>query len=87
MKKIGTQTFKLDNPVTIFETASIVGKKEADGPLAKYFDVCLQDEFFGEKTWEKAILENVKASTGIRYHDETADEDYILVTIEGDLTE
>ena len=48
MKKIGTQTFKLDNPVTIFETASIVGKKEADGPLAKYFDVCLQDEFFGE---------------------------------------
>lgn len=35
----------------------------------------------------KAILENVKASTGIRYHDEKTDEDYILVTIEGDLTE
>lgn len=35
----------------------------------------------------KAVLENVKASTGIRYHDETTDEDYILVTIEGDLTE
>lgn len=60
MKKIGTQTFKLDNPVTIFETASIVGKKEADGPLAKYFDVCLQDEFFGEKTWEKAESKMLK---------------------------
>lgn len=28
MKKIGSQTFKLDNPVTILETASIVGKKK-----------------------------------------------------------
>ena len=45
MKKIGTQTYKLDNPVTILATSSIVGKKESDGPLAKYFDVCLEDEF------------------------------------------
>ena len=49
MKKIGSQTFKLNNPVTILETSSIVGKKEAAGPLAKFFDVCLEDEFFGEK--------------------------------------
>ena len=31
------------------------------------------------------ILDNVTASTGVRYHDETEDKDYILVTIEGDL--
>lgn len=62
MKKIGTQTFKLDNPVTILDTASIVGKKEADGPMAKYFDVCLEDEFFGEKTWEKAESKIIKSA-------------------------
>ena len=48
MKKLGSQSFKLDNPVTILEVASIVGKKEAAGPLAKYFDQCLEDEFWGE---------------------------------------
>lgn len=85
MKKIGTQTFKLDNPVTIFETASIVGKKEADGPFAKYFDVCLQDEFFGEKTWEKAESKMIKFAieTVIRKSNiAVSDIDYLLA---GDL--
>lgn len=54
MKKIGNQTIMLDNAPYIIETSSIVGPKEAEGPLAKYFDQCLEDEFWGEKTWEKA---------------------------------
>ena len=54
MEKIGLQTIKFNNPITILETASIVGPKEANGPIAKYFDQCLEDEFYGEKTWEKA---------------------------------
>ena len=37
MKKLGNQTLKLDNPPTILDTASIVGPKESDGPLAQYF--------------------------------------------------
>ena len=65
MKKLGNQTLKLDHPPTILNTASIVGPKESDGPLAQYFDKCLDDEFWGEKTWEKAeskiIKENVNA--------------------------
>ena len=54
MKKLGSQSVKFDNPVNILETASIVGPKEAEGPLAPYFDKCLENEFWGEKTWEKA---------------------------------
>ncbi len=65
MKRIGTQSIMFDNPPTILETSSIVGPKESQGPLAKYFDQCLEDEFWGEKTWEKAeskiIKENVNA--------------------------
>ena len=54
MKKIGSQSIKFDNKISILETASIVGPKEAEGPMAEYFDKCLEDEFWGEKTWEKA---------------------------------
>ncbi len=65
MKRVGTQTITFDNPPTILETSSIVGPKESQGPLAKYFDQCLDDEFWGEKTWEKAeskiIKENVNS--------------------------
>ncbi len=60
MKRLGTQTIQFDNPPTILETASIVGPKEGQGPLAKYFDQCLEDEFWGEKTWEKAESKIIK---------------------------
>lgn len=45
---------------TILQTATIVGPKEAEGPLAKYFDQCLEDEFWGEKSWEKAESKIIK---------------------------
>lgn len=60
MEKLGKQTIKFTNPPTILDTASIVGPKEAEGPLAKYFDKCLEDEFWGEKTWEKAESKIIK---------------------------
>ena len=60
MKKIGKQTIKFDNPPTITECSSIVGPKESQGALAKYFDQTLDDEFWGEKTWEKAESKIIK---------------------------
>ena len=65
MQKIGKQTIKFDTPPTILETASIVGPKESNGPLAKYFDQCLQDEFWGEKTWEKAESKIIKETCNL----------------------
>lgn len=52
--KIGKQTIKLENTPKILETSNIVGKKEMEGPLSSYFDAYTDDEFFGEKTFEKA---------------------------------
>ena len=60
MKKLGKQTIKFDNPPSILDCASIVGPKEAQGPLCKYFDQTLDDEFWGEKTWEKAESKIIK---------------------------
>ena len=53
MQKLGKQTIQFDHPPTILNTATIVGPKEADGPLAKYFDKCLEDEMWGEKVGKK----------------------------------
>ena len=65
MEKIGEQTIKFNNPPTILSTASIVGPKESNGPMAKYFDQCINDEFWGEKTWEKAESKFIKETVSM----------------------
>lgn len=65
MKKIGKQTISFDAPPVIIGTASIVGPKEAEGPMAKYFDKCLEDEFWGEKSWEKAESKIIKETVNL----------------------
>jgi stage V sporulation protein AD len=51
-KRIGSRTVKLENGPVIISTSSIVGPKEAQGPLKDYFDIKLDDDLFGEKSWE-----------------------------------
>ena len=60
MNKLGKHTLQLTTPPTILETAAIVGPKESNGPLAEYFDKCIEDEFWGEDSWEKAESKFVK---------------------------
>lgn len=54
MKRIGSQTVKLSNPPSIIGTASIVGPKEGDGPLKNYFDMILEDDLWGQESFEKS---------------------------------
>ena len=65
LERLGKQTIKFNNPPSILECASIVGPKEAEGPLAKYFDQTLEDEFWGEKTWEKAESKIIKETVNM----------------------
>ena len=53
-KHLGGQTVFFANPPSVIGYASIVGKKEGEGPLADSFDYINNDTTFGEKTWEKA---------------------------------
>ena len=68
MNRIGKQTLCLDKKPLILQTASIVGPKEAQGPMASYFDHCLEDEFWGEKTWEKAESKIIKETVNTVIH-------------------
>ena len=85
MQKLGKQTIKFDNPPTILDCASIVGPKEAQGPLAEYFDQTLEDEFLGEKTWEKAESKIIKETVNTVISKSGVPSDQIDLMIAGDL--
>ena len=65
MNRLGKQTIEFTAPISFLETASIVGPKEAQGPLASYFDKCREDEFWGEKSWEKAESKIIKETANM----------------------
>lgn len=50
----GQFTVTLSNRPSILGYAAVVGKKEGEGPLGRYFDYIFEDTTLGEKTWEKA---------------------------------
>ena len=50
----GQFTVTLSSRPTILGYAAVVGKKEGEGPLGRYFDYIFEDTTLGEKTWEKA---------------------------------
>jgi len=52
--KIGKRTIILENKPHIISYASVVGKKEHEGPLSEEFDYYSEDSLFGEKSFEKA---------------------------------
>ena len=56
-----------DNGVLLFEHqprirsfASVVGKKEAEGPLREDFDRIVYDSYFGQESFEKAETEMMR---------------------------
>ena len=51
--KRGKQSFIPEIPPVITTWASVAGKKEGEGPLAKTFDIVNKDTYFGQKTWEQ----------------------------------
>ena len=85
MQKIGKQTIKFDSPPTILETGCIVGPKESEGPLASYFDQRLDDELWGEKTWEKAESKIIKETVNTTISKSGIPSDKIEYCFAGDL--
>lgn len=50
----GKSTVFFADPPRIISGGTIVGDVEAQGPLGGYFDIALEDDTWGEDTWEKA---------------------------------
>ena len=68
VKKLGRQTLAFAGPPTIAGCASVVGKKEGQGPLAAFFDLINQDVVFNQKTNDGRTMEmeRYERGTGIQ---------------------
>ena len=53
-ERSGKYTISLSGRPTVLGYASVVGKKEGEGPLGDCFDQVFTDTRLGQKTWEKA---------------------------------
>ncbi|MBQ5916723.1 MAG: stage V sporulation protein AD [Lachnospiraceae bacterium] len=56
-KQRGKASVIFQNPPLILSAASVVGKKEGEGPLGQYFDQVEVDSMLGKKNWEEAESE------------------------------
>ena len=52
--QVGKQSLAFAEAPYLISSASIVGKKESEGPLGNSFDVVGEDDKFGQNTWEEA---------------------------------
>lgn len=64
-QKLGRASVRLERPVYILNSASIVGTKEGQGPLGLLFDKVGRDDMFGCKTWEEAESTLQKEAVGL----------------------
>ncbi|MHC1693681.1 MAG: stage V sporulation protein AD [Eubacteriales bacterium] len=75
----------LKNKPRILSSASVVGKKEREGPLGAYFDLTEDDIKFGQKTYEAAESECQRLALNMALHKAGLRHDELSVVISGDL--
>ena len=75
-ERISKSTLITENKPSVLAFSAAGGKKEGEGPMAKYFDSIFEDNTLGEKTWEKAesklqqvACENVMQKAGMQPED------------------
>ena len=84
-KQWGEQSIKFAEPPVIISGAAIVGPKEGEGPLSKYFDRVSSDILFKQESWEKAESEMVKQGIELAVQKANLNMDQIRYILAGDL--
>lgn len=83
--KIGKQTLVFNRRPRILGAYSIVGEKEGQGPMAKWFDIILEEDTYGEKTWEKAESKMLKQSILLALQKSGKEKKDLEIILSGDL--
>lgn len=83
--RMGKQSFLLPGRPVITAWASVAGKKEAQGPLRKEFDLTQDDSYFGQKTWEQAEKQMQMLAIQTLIKKAGIDENQIGMVCSGDL--
>ena len=84
-KKIGKQTVKFEKGPYIIGAAAVGGKKEGQGPLCNCFDFLLEDDMYGEKTWEKAESKMLKEAMLLALKKSGKEKKDVDLVLSGDL--
>jgi len=79
------KTIVLKRCPSILSYASIVGKKEGEGPLGNEFDIKVTDSLLGEDTFEKAELKLQQTATDLALQKAGLEHDDIDCIFAGDL--
>ncbi len=85
MGMCGKQSINFDTPVYILSGASIVGKKEGEGPLGECFDMIVEDALVGQDSWEQGESELVKKASEIAIRKAKRNKEDIRYVFAGDL--
>ena len=85
MSRRGSQTFVYDCAPRIAARTSIAGPKEGKGPLGDEFDVVLEDDLLGMKSWELAEGEMVRQAVEMTAQKANLPLDQVQLMISGDL--
>lgn len=83
--KRGKQSFIPEIPPVITHWASVVGKKEGQGPLVKTFDIISKDTYFGQKTWEQGEKRLQQLALETLLNKANLKEDQLDLVLSGDL--
>jgi stage V sporulation protein AD len=83
--KIGKQTLVFNSRPRIISACSIVGVKEGQGPMAPWFDMILEEDTFGEKTWEKSESKMLKEAITTALNKSGKDKKQVDAILSGDL--
>lgn len=81
----GKQSILFPKRPVVTDWASVVGKKEGEGPLGKRFDRVIPDGKFGEQTWEQAETHFQRAAMELLLEKAGPDADAPELVFSGDL--
>ena len=84
MKKNG-RTFNIEGSVIIKDIFTIAGPKEGEGPLKDKFDMTIDDDLWGEDSWEKSELKLQKTAAENLLSKNRLSSENIDLLISGDL--
>lgn len=84
-KRVGNRTILLEKDIAVKGCAGVVGKKEGEGPLSKYFDMIFEDEYLGQETFEAAESLLVKNAVTLGVKDAGLDMTDVELIVIGDL--
>lgn len=84
-RKLGAQTLVFPNRPCIIAGATVVGPEEGEGPLADYYDLIIDDQLYGQKSWEASERSMMKTAVGLAVENAGLSKERIDFMLAGDL--